>query len=117
MDEYLNLKDISKILKIRKDTIAKRFDKEDIFPIYLKGVRFYRSSDIEYIDRNVRNKYLIKNVGEIFTVIEYFLSHKENSSPDIAKICPLSTQKIDNILSDFLDNNCCVIAPSKMNVQ
>lgn len=115
MDDYLNLKDISKILGLRKDTITYRFNKIGVYPIYIKGIRFYKSSDINLIKKKLRNKFNIGNVKERFSIIEYFLSNRNNSSSDISKVCPLSTAQIDKILTSFIKDDFCITVPSKLN--
>ena len=116
MEKYLNLKDITNIHGINKHTAHSRFVLLGITPIMIKHIKYYKENDVNRILISKHARYKIKSLSEQFTIIEYFLSHKENSSPDIAKICPLSTSRIDRIISDFLDNNFCIIAPSKINV-
>ena len=115
MDDYLNLKDISKILNLRTDTITYRFNKVGVYPTYIKGIRFYNSSDIELIKKKLRKRFIISNVKERFTIIEYFLSNHNNTSSDISKICPLSTAQIDKILTCFIEDDFCITVPSKLN--
>jgi len=115
MDDYLNLKDISKILGLRTDTITYRFNKIGIYPTYIKGIRFYNSIDIELIRKKLRKRFNISNVNERFTIVEYFLSNHNNSSSDISKICPLSTAQIDKILTSFINDDFCITVPSKLN--
>ena len=115
MDDYLTLKDISKELGIRTDTITYRFNRAGVYPTYIKGIRFYNSSDIDIVRQIVRKKYDISNIKEKFTIVEYFLSNHNNTSSDISKICPLSTAQIDKILTSFINDDFCITVPSKLN--
>lgn len=50
-----------------------------------------------------------------FTVIELFKINKNNSIQDIARLSGLTFKVVSKILTDYLDNENCIVINSRMN--
>lgn len=114
MAKYVSLVSIANDLKLSKGTIISRFDKLDIQPITINHKNYYSQSDLDML---ILMKPKVVKVGhkERFLIVEYFLRNKSNSSPAIADVFFIKPQRVDKIISEFLNNDSCITVPSKLN--
>ena len=116
MANYVSAVKIANQLRLNKDTVMYRFNKMGIQPLKLNNKLYYLRSDIDLLKemKNTRN-FITPN--ERFSILEYFLSNRGNSASDLEKVFFIPQHRIDRIITEFLNNGFCVIAPSKMNKQ
>ena len=116
MANYVSAVKIANQLRLNKDTVMYRFNKIGIQPLKLNNKLYYLKSDIDSLKemKNTRN-FITPN--ERFSILEYFLSNRENSASDLSKVFFIPQARIDRIISEYFNNGSCVIAPSKMNRQ
>lgn len=116
MANYISLIDLANQLNLNKNTIVERFKKLDIQPLNLNHKLYYLKSNVDLL-KTMKNPRNFITPNERFTILEYFLSNRENSASDLEKVFFIPQHRIDRIITEFLNNGFCVIAPSKMNKQ
>jgi len=116
MANYISAIDLANQLNLSKQTIVKRFEKLDIQPLNLNHKLYYLKSNINLL-KTMKNPRNFITPNERFAVVEYFLTHRYNRTMDLEKVFFISQRRIDRIITDFLKNNMCVTAPSKLNKQ
>ena len=114
MANYVTAIDIADKFRISKNTVVERFAKLDIQPLNLNHKLYYLRSNIDLL-KTMKNPRNFITPNERFTILEYFLSNRENSASDLEKVFFIPQHRIDRIITEFLNNGFCVIAPSKMN--
>lgn len=114
MANYSNLTEIADRLNLSKSTVVNRFKKLGIEPMDLNHKLWYLKSDIEMLKTMKNTRNFIKP-SERFAIIEYFLSTRNNSVTDLQNVFFIPQQRIDRIITDFLNNGMCITVPSKMN--
>jgi hypothetical protein len=114
MANYISLINLANQLDLSKKTIVSRFEKLNIQPLNLNQKFFYLKSDVALLKHmNIKRNFITPN--ERFSVLEYFLSNRENSASDLEKVFFIPQHRIDRIISEYLKNDMCVTVPSKIN--
>lgn len=113
-DTHYSVFEISKELGLSVPVIRKRIEKQCIEPCVIKGKYYYTEYDVEKIMNSKKERRDRTTPTERFTVIEYFLNNNNNTTPEIAKICPLPFYLIDRIIFEFYKNDKCVIVKSRL---
>jgi len=116
MANYISLIDLANQLNLSKNTIVERFKKLDIEPLNLNHKLYYLKSNVDLL-RIMKNPRNFITPNERFTIVEYFLTHRNNTALDLQKVFFIPQRRIDRIITEYLNNGFCVIAPSKMNKQ
>lgn len=114
MAKHTNLTDIANQLNLSKSTVISRFEKLNIQPLNLNHKLWYLSTDVESIRKMKTSVNYITPI-ERFSILEYFLSHRDNGASDLEKVFFIPQFRINRIISDYLKNGMCVTVPSKMN--
>jgi transcriptional antiterminator len=114
MANYISLIDLANQLNLSKNTIIERFKKLEIEPLNLNHKLYYLKSNVDLLGtmKNPRN-FITPN--ERFAIVEYFLTHRNNTALDLQKVFFIPQRRIDRIITEYLNNGFCVIAPSKLN--
>ncbi len=116
MANYISLIDLANQLNLSKNTIIERFKKLDIEPLNLNHKLYYLKSNVDLL-RTMKNPRNFITPNERFAIVEYFLTHRNNTALDLQKVFFIPQRRIDRIITEYLNNGFCVIAPSKMNKQ
>lgn len=111
---YYSRKDIAREAKLSVFAVRNRQDRLGIEPLVVKGNHFFTPEEMERIIRYKKSATIISHAKERFTIIEYFLTHDNNTTRDIAEICPLSHKLIDKIIFEYYKNDRCIIVNSKL---
>lgn len=112
--KYISATEIANKLNLQKATVISRFNNLNIDPVEIDRKYYYSIEDFKLFDKA---KPLRKPISpnERFLVIEYFLSHRNNTSLDLANVFFIAQRRVDRIISEYLNNNNCVTISSKMN--
>lgn len=112
--KYISAAKIAIKFKVQKNTVINRFKKLGIEPVEINKKFYYSIEDSKMFEKTKQQKNII-TTNERFSVIEYFLSNRNNSSLDLTKVFFIHQRRIDRIISDYLNNDKCIIISSKMN--
>lgn len=122
MNTY-TVKDIAEYCNIDKTTITHRMKVLGIIKENRKSgkVLYFDEEEFESIVNFKKSHYkrlyssLIYSKKKIY-IIEYFLSNKDNSSPEIASYFDVPESFINTTLTEYLENNSTIIVGSKINL-
>lgn len=114
MAHYATALDIASQFRISKQTVIKRFEKLDIQPLNLNHKLYYLKSNVDLL-KTMKNPRNFITPNERFAIVEYFLTHRENTALDLEKVFFIPQHRIDRILSEYLKNDLCITVPSKLN--
>ena len=112
--KYISATEIANKLNLHKGTVISRFKKLDIDPVEVNRRYYYSIENVKHFEK-AKPSYNLITPNERFLVIEYFLSHRDNSSLDLTKVFFIPQHRVDRIISEYLNNNNCVTISSKMN--
>ena len=118
MSNLLSTNDVSRLLKISKNTITYRCRELKIGsrkgkPLMIDedNLELIRTfSKNRFKNLNFKKKYHKVNI----LIVEYYLSRKDNSIPDIAKNLGVTETKVHNAINQFLKDG-YVTVQSKLN--
>ena len=122
MNTY-TVKDIAEYCNIDKTTITHRMKVLGIVKDNRRSgkVLYFDEEEFESIINFKKSHYkrlyssLIYSKKKIY-IIEYFLSNKDNSSPEIASYFDVPESFINATLTEYLENNSTIIVGSKINL-
>jgi hypothetical protein len=114
MANYISAVNIANKLGLDRNTVISRFRKLDIEPLNLNNRLYYLNSDV-YLLKTVKKPRNLVSANERFAIVEYFLTHRNNSALDLETVFFISQRRIDRILSEYFDNGMCITVPSKLN--
>ena len=122
MNTY-TVKDIAEYCNIDKTTITHRMKVLGIVKDNRRSgkVLYFDEEEFESIINFKKSHYkrlyssLMYSKKKIY-IIEYFLSNKDNSSPDIASYFDVPESFINSTLTEYLENNSTIIVGSKINL-
>lgn len=122
MNTY-TVKDIAEYCNIDKTTITHRMKVLGIVKDNRRSgkVLYFNEEEFESIINFKKSHYkrlyssLIYSKKKIY-IIEYFLSNKDNSSPEIASYFDVPESFINATLTEYLENNSTIIVGSKINL-
>lgn len=122
MNTY-TVKDIAEYCNIDKTTITHRMKVLGIVKDNRRSgkVLYFNEEEFESIVNFKKSHYkrlyssLIYSKKKIY-IIEYFLSNKDNSSPEIASYFDVPESFINATLTEYLENNSTIIVGSKINL-
>lgn len=122
MNTY-TVKDIAEYCNIDKTTITHRMKVLGIIKENRRSgkVLYFDEEEFESIVNFKKSHYkrlyssLIYSKKKIY-IIEYFLSNKDNSSPEIASYFDVPESFINATLTEYLENNSTIIVGSKINL-
>ena len=112
--KYISTTEIANMFNLNKGTVINRFKKLDIDPVEVNRRYYYSTEDVKHFEK-AKPTYNLITPNERFSIIEYFLSHRINSSLDLTKVFFIPQHRIDRIISEYLNSNNCVTISSKMN--
>ena len=122
MNTY-TVKDIAEHCNIDKTTITHRMKVLGIVKDNRRSgkVLYFDEEEFESIINFKKSHYkrlyssLVYSKKKIY-IIEYFLSNKDNSSPEIASYFDVPESFINATLTEYLENNSTIIVGSKINL-
>lgn len=122
MNTY-TVKDIAEYCNIDKTTITHRMKVLGIIKENRRSgkVLYFDEEEFESIVNFKKSHYkrlyssLIYSKKKIY-IIEYFLSNKDNSSPEIASYFDVPESFINATLTEYLENNSTILVGSKINL-
>ncbi len=122
MNTY-TVKDIAEYCNIDKTTITHRMKVLGIVKDNRKSgkVLYFDEEEFESIINFKKSHYkrlyssLMYSKKKIY-IIEYFLSNKDNSSPEIASYFDVPESFVNAILTEYLENNSTILVGSKINL-
>jgi predicted DNA-binding protein YlxM (UPF0122 family) len=122
MNTY-TVKDIAEYCNIDKTTITHRMKVLGIVKDNRKSgkVLYFDEEEFESIINFKKSHYkrlyssLIYSKKKIY-IIEYFLSNKDNSSPEIASYFDVPESFVNATLTEYLENNSTILVSSKINL-
>jgi hypothetical protein len=122
MNTY-TVKDIAEYCNIDKTTITHRMKVLGIIKENRKSgkVLYFDEEEFESIINFKKSHYkrlyssLTYSKKKIY-IIEYFLSNKDNSSPEIASYFDVPESFINATLTEYLENNSTILVGSKINL-
>lgn len=122
MNTY-TVKDIAEYCNIDKTTITHRMKVLGIVKDNRRSgkVLYFDEEEFESIINFKKSHYkrlyssLTYSKKKIY-IIEYFLSNKDNSSPEIASYFDVPESFINSTLTEYLENNSTILVGSKINL-
>ena len=122
MNAY-TVKDIAEYCNIDKTTITHRMKVLGIVKDNRRSgkVLYFDEEEFESIINFKKSHYkrlyssLIYSKKKIY-IIEYFLSNKDNSSPEIASYFDVPESFVNATLTEYLENNSTILVGSKINL-
>ena len=122
MNTY-TVKDIAEYCNIDKTTITHRMKVLGIVKDNRRSgkVLYFDEEEFESIINFKKSHYkrlyssLIYSKKKIY-IIEYFLSNKDNSSPEIASYFDVPESFVNATLTEYLENNSTILVGSKINL-
>ena len=122
MNTY-TVKDIAEYCNIDKTTITHRMKVLGIVKDNRRSgkVLYFNEEEFESIVNFKKSHYkrlyssLMYSKKKIY-IIEYFLSNKDNSSPEIASYFDVPESFINATLTEYLENNSTILVGSKINL-
>ena len=122
MNTY-TVKDIAEYCNIDKTTITHRMKVLGIVKDNRRSgkVLYFDEEEFESIINFKKSHYkrlyssLMYSKKKIY-IIEYFLSNKDNSSPEIASYFGVPESFINTTLTEYLENNSTILVGSKINL-
>lgn len=122
MNTY-TVKDIAEYCNIDKTTITHRMKVLGIIKENRKSgkVLYFDEEEFESIINFKKSHYkrlyssLMYSKKKIY-IIEYFLSNKDNSSPEIASYFDVPESFVNATLTEYLENNSTILVGSKINL-
>lgn len=122
MNTY-TVKDIAEYCNIDKTTITHRMKVLGIVKDNRRSgkVLYFDEEEFESIINFKKSHYkrlyssLIYSKKKIY-IIEYFLSNKDNSSPEIASYFDIPESFVNATLTEYLENNSTILVGSKINL-
>ena len=122
MNTY-TVKDIAEYCNIDKTTITHRMKVLGIVKDNRRSgkVLYFNEEEFESIVNFKKSHYkrlyssLMYSKKKIY-IIEYFLSNKDNSSPEIASYFDVPESFINTTLTEYLENNSTILVGSKINL-
>lgn len=122
MNTY-TVKDIAEYCNIDKTTITHRMKVLGIIKENRRSgkVLYFDEEEFESIVNFKKSHYkrlyssLMYSKKKIY-IIEYFLSNKDNSSPEIASYFDVPESFINSTLTEYLENNSTILVGSKINL-
>jgi predicted DNA-binding protein YlxM (UPF0122 family) len=117
------VKDIAEYCNIDKTTITHRMKVLGIVKDNRRSgkVLYFDEEEFESIINFKKSHYkrlyssLIYSKKKIY-IIEYFLSNKDNSSPEIASYFDIPESFVNATLTEYLENNSTILVGSKINL-
>ena len=117
------IKDIAEYCNIDKTTITHRMKVLGIIKENRKSgkILYFDEEEFESIINFKKSHYkrlyssLMYSKKKIY-VIEYFLSNKDNSSPEIASYFDVPESFVNATLTEYLENNSTILVGSKINL-
>jgi hypothetical protein len=117
------IKDIAEYCNIDKTTITHRMKVLGIVKDNRRSgkVLYFDEEEFESIINFKKSHYkrlyssLMYSKKKIY-IIEYFLSNKDNSSPEIASYFDVPESFVNTTLTEYLENNSTIIVGSKINL-
>lgn len=117
------IKDIAEYCNIDKTTITHRMKVLGIVKENRKSGKmlYFDEEEFESIVNFKKSHYkrlyssLMYSKKKIY-IIEYFLSNKDNSSPEIASYFDVPESFVNATLTEYLENNSTIIVGSKINL-
>ena len=122
MNTY-TVKDIAEYCNIDKTTITHRMKVLGIVKDNRRSgkVLYFNEEEFESIINFKKSHYkrlyssLMYSKKKIY-IVEYFLSNKDNSSPEIASYFDVPESFINATLTEYLENNSTILVGSKINL-
>jgi hypothetical protein len=116
MRELVDTRTISNALKTSPQVIVSRARRLGVGTLVRKKFWFNEEevTELENFKRSYNNKNSKYNKQKIH-IIDFFLTHKTNTSIDIAHSLDLSLSRVNTTLNEYLNNNNCIIVESKIN--
>lgn len=122
MNTY-TVKDIAEYCNIDKTTITHRMKVLGIIKENRKSGKmlYFDEEEFESIVNFKKSHYkrlyssLIYSKKKIY-IVEYFLSNKDNSSPEIASYFDVPESFVNATLTEYLENNSTILVGSKINL-
>lgn len=115
--EYYNTKEVSKLLRVTEQTVLNRTKAQNLRSKLVKKKRYYSEIQVE----KIKNYKPIKDISKLkkyssikINIIDFFLTHYNNSSGEIANKMELTEKFVTDTLTEYLDNNNTITVISKL---
>lgn len=116
MRELVDTKEISVSLNISQQVVVSRARRLGVGTLMRKKLWFNEEevTELENFKKSYNNQNSKYNKQKIH-IIDFFLTHRTNTSIDIAHSLDLSLSRVNTTLNEYLNNNNCIIVESKIN--
>ena len=117
INNYYSTKEVSKLLKVTEQTVLNRTKKIKLLPRLVKKKKYYSDEQIEKLKKykSITDISKLKKYSSVkINIIDFFLTHYNNSAVEIANKMELTEKYVSDTITEYLNNNNTITVISKL---
>jgi len=117
INNYYSTKEVAKLLRVTEQTVLNRTKKIKLLPRLVKKKKYYSDEQIEKLKKykSITDISKLKKYSSVkINIIDFFLTHYNNSAVEIANKMELTEKYVSDTITEYLNNNNAITVISKL---